>query len=256
MGRLHVYFSSYLITMAAIVCSSPESIHRNDILACSSADDLRHQDMCMRLCSLLVLFTVYWVCVSHLRLVPGVSQCLPLPEVPASVGPGAAGGLCPGVSLRVLVAFLALHQECVWLLQVPGTGEWHPLVEGVNDSFDLKAQRVSEILPLTLETPQTLNINIFHLLWWSASHPSPCVGRGFRLAIFLSFTVVTVTDESSHGDVRSCNVLARNYKVDPDWSCPCMTSGHHGYRRKVKEHIVGVSNMLDFCQGVTGHPTS
>lgn len=50
-------------------------------------------------------------------------QYVPVPEVSGGLGSGAAGRLCAGVPLRVPLAFLALHSQCLRLLQIPGPGE-------------------------------------------------------------------------------------------------------------------------------------
>ena len=50
-------------------------------------------------------------------------QYLPLPEVPGGLGTGVAGRLRAGVQVRVSLAVLALHPECVRLLQIPRPGE-------------------------------------------------------------------------------------------------------------------------------------
>lgn len=52
-------------------------------------------------------------------------QHFPVPEVPGGVGPGAAGRFCAGVQVWVPVAVLALHQERLRFLPIPGLGEWH-----------------------------------------------------------------------------------------------------------------------------------
>lgn len=50
-------------------------------------------------------------------------QYLPVPEVPRGVGTGATGRLCARVQVWVPVALLALHTQCLWLLQIPGAGK-------------------------------------------------------------------------------------------------------------------------------------
>lgn len=53
-----------------------------------------------------------------------VSQYVPVPEVSGGLGAGAAGRLRAGVPLRVPLAFLAFHSQCLRLLQIPGPGEY------------------------------------------------------------------------------------------------------------------------------------
>lgn len=51
-------------------------------------------------------------------------QYFPVPEVPGGVGTGTVSRLCPGVQVWVSVALLALHQERLRFLQIPGLGEY------------------------------------------------------------------------------------------------------------------------------------
>lgn len=53
-----------------------------------------------------------------------VSQYVPVPEVSGGLGAGAAGRLRAGIPLRVPLAFLAFHSQCLRLLQIPGPGEY------------------------------------------------------------------------------------------------------------------------------------
>lgn len=50
-------------------------------------------------------------------------QYVPVPEVLGGVGVSPAGWLCAGVQVRIPVALLALHPECLRLFQISGTGK-------------------------------------------------------------------------------------------------------------------------------------
>ena len=75
-----------------------------------------------------VILTVQLLCLSLFNpdcsiVLSLSSQYFPIPEVPGSVGVGAASRLCTGVQVWVPVALLAFHQKCLRLVQIPGAGK-------------------------------------------------------------------------------------------------------------------------------------
>lgn len=135
-------------------------------------------------------------------------QYLPVPEVPGGVGTGATGRLCARVQVWVPVALLAVHQKCVWLLQIPGAGEFVWLCPGLTDLWYRRGEQVYGASAEQDLSPALVRLcfqNIYIMLFPSNSLEVTLLSHWLGFDVFCRY-VFAFNCQFNHHTMKNCDV--------------------------------------------------